>query len=131
MEKSKDKLDDYLGKLFYAIAIADKKIHSKEIETLNKVIKEKWPASEQDSDISLSGSQNQIQNTFSQLQKIEADGETCFLEFRMYFIERPYLFTNELRIKIWDTAQLIANSFATKNKSELILLAKLKTLFNT
>ena len=131
MEKSKDKLDDYLGKLFYAIAIADKKIHSKEIETLNKVIKEKWPASEQDSVISLSGSQNQIQNTFSQLQKIEADGETCFLEFRMYFIERPYLFTNELRIKIWDTAQLIANSFATKNKSELILLAKLKTLFNT
>lgn len=131
MEKSKDKLDDYLGKLFYAIAIADKKIHSKEIETLNKVIKEKWPASEQDSVISLSGSQNQILNTFSQLQKIEADRETCFLEFRMYFIERPYLFTNELRIKIWDTAQLIANSFATKNKSELILLAKLKTLLNT
>ena len=128
MEHTKTQLNYYLGKLFYAVAIVDKKINPEEIETLNKTIVLNWSDPGQNSDVTSSESPKQIQQTFGQMRNIEADSETCFSEFRMFYNGHIYLFTDEIREKIWDTSQAIASSFANKNKSELILLAKLKTL---
>ena len=50
---------------------------------------------------------------------------TCFKEFLEYKNEHTYFFTDTIKQLILKTANAIAAAFAGKNKSELIMLAKL------
>jgi hypothetical protein len=59
------------------------------------------------------------------LQLKGLDADICFKEFIEYKKEHSYFFTEELNHLIMQTAEKIASSFAGKNKSELIMLAKL------
>jgi hypothetical protein len=107
------------------MAIADKKIHPEEIATLKRVL-EKWSSIDQNSN-NLE-SLKQIQLTFTQLQGSATNAETCFSEFQAFYTNNKHHFTDKIKKIIWETVQFIGSSFAHKNKSELILLAKIKSL---
>jgi len=131
MEKTIDNLHQYLGKLFYAIAMADNKINQEEVASLNAVIGRKWyDLDTKPNGFVLDGHQEILQ-VFNHLQSRKVDSDYCFMEFREFFNDHQSLFDEDLRKFIWDTAQAIASSFAQKNKSELVLLAKLKMLLES
>jgi len=128
MEKPKNKLHQNLGKLFYAVAMADKKIEEEEIAALKTDIFQRWYNLDSKlNELVLDGHQDII-TVFTQLHNIKAESDSCFMDFREFFNQHKQLFNEDLRKLIWDTAQAVSSSFAKKNKSELILLAKLKML---
>ncbi|MEO0527991.1 MAG: hypothetical protein AAFZ89_12240, partial [Bacteroidota bacterium] len=59
----------------------------------------------------------------------EKEGESCYREFTDFYRKHTEKFTPLVKKMTLDTAHAIAAAFAKKNKSELILLAKLKLLF--
>ena len=131
MEKPKNKLLENLGKLFYAVAVADKKIEEEEIAALKTNILQRWDSPDsKPNGLELDGHQ-EIFTIFKELQNTRAVSEICFTQFQEFFNEHKQLFNEELRKLIWDTSQDIASSYAKKNKSEIIVLAKLKMLLET
>lgn len=131
IENNQEMLHTSLGKLFYAIAMADKKITPEEIAALKSTILQRWHLAKSSSNGSNLDIQHSILSVFNNLQHIDAESDSCFLEFRVYFLENQHIFNEDLRILVWHTAQTIASSFAKKNKSELVILAKLKMLLLT
>jgi len=108
----------HLGKLFYAIAMADGKIGDQEYEKLKSMIEREWFF------INHTFAEG-IESIFSQLQKENAKAGECYEAFVIFKNEHPDLFTNDIKSMIIKTANKIAASFSGVNKSELILLAKL------
>jgi len=131
MEKPKNKLHKNLGKLFYAVAMADKKIEEEEIAALKINIFQRWDSLDSKPNGLVLDGQQEIFTIFNELQNTKAESEICFKQFQEFFNEHKQLFNEELRKLIWDTTQDIAFSYAKKNKSELIVLAKLKMLLET
>ena len=131
MENNEDRLHQNLGKLFYAIAKADKQISSEEIAALKSAILNNWRTLDaRPNGLQVDGHQK-ILSIFTHLQHTNANSESCFSEFSEFFNEHRLYFTEDFMKLIWDTSQAVACSFAQKNKSELILLAKLKILFES
>ena len=118
-----------LGKLFYAIAASDKIVRETEIETLIKLVKSKWLPLDDFEDEFQVDAAHQIETVFDWLN---CEGglhtKSCFNDFRSFKRENESLFNEKRKDLIWRTSSEIANSFAGKNKSELIILAKLKML---
>lgn len=131
MEKPKNKLLENLGKLFYAVAMADKKIEEEEIAALKTNILQRWDSPDSKPNGLVLDGHQEIFTIFKELQNTRAESETCYMQFQEFFNEHKQLFNEELRKLIWDTSQDIASSYAKKNKSELIVLAKLKMLLET
>ncbi|WP_273276084.1 hypothetical protein [Maribacter polysiphoniae] len=131
MENSKDSLNHHLGILFYAVAMADKKVHEKEHEMLKKKLSEALTQQGENPEDLTRNDALAIEGVFSRMQKINAESSTCFKQFCDYFDKNPSRFTPRLRKWVWNIAQAIASSSAQKNKSELILLGKLRLLFET
>ena len=113
-----------LGKLLYAIAASDKQIHKKEIaafkEILNLELQKKLP-----SEYALYALY-QAQTSFDYYSSISADANECFEAFLAYKRTNDEVFTEEVKSLVKNTAQSIASAFSNKNKSELIMLAKLE-----
>ena len=115
-----------LARLFYAIAATDKRVHTTEIRSLKKRIRTDWPE--------LIGQENdghsdrlcQIEFEFDRLVEENSDPNRCFEDFVNFKSDNQEEFTQEIREMIWKTANSIALSFSGKNKSEMILLTKLK-----
>ncbi|EAR01756.1 hypothetical protein [Maribacter sp. HTCC2170] len=131
IENNNDLLDLNLGKLFYSVAMADKRITPEEIASLKSAILKNWHIANPYSKESNLEAQYGILSVFTKLQQTNAESNNCFKEFRLFFIEHQDVFNEELRKLIWHTAQAIASSYAKKNKSELVLLAKLKMLLQS
>lgn len=111
-----------LGKLFYAIALADGEVNEIEISTLEYLIKKEW---------STLDDAFPILDVFNWLHADqEYNAEDCFNSFIAFKNNNEQLFTNEIKQLILRIANKVASSFARKNKSELILLAKLGLAFN-
>ncbi len=114
-----------VAKLFYAIAAVDKVIKEEEFHALKKLVKKEWLAVDESEDKYETDAAYQIEFIFEWLQFKELDAYVCFNEFIEYKNEHPYFFTDQLNNLIMKTADIIAASFAARNKSELIMLAKL------
>jgi len=115
-----------LGKLYYAIAASDKVVREEELDKLNETVKKVWLTSNSVQNDVKAEAEHSIINTFKWLNKDnEYDAETCFNSFIKYKKENEQLFTEELKLLILKTANVIASSFSGINKSELIMLAKL------
>jgi hypothetical protein len=115
----------HLGKLFYAIALADKKIKKVEFEMLKKQISllnvnENLIATAPEIDI-----EHHITSTFAILYIEETAAKTCFDDFITFKKTYESLFTPSLKNSILKIAGKIASSSANLNKSELMMLAKL------
>ena len=119
----------HLGKLFYAMAFADKKIKKEEFNTMKKEIallsmSEDYRITNADIDI-----EHQITSTFKILYFEKATVEACYEDFRTFKKQHESLFTPTIKSAILKIAGKIAGSFSDVNKSELILLAKLSLEF--
>jgi len=114
-----------IAKLFYAIAASDKTVHEDEFYILKSIVKEEWLVVDGSEDEYETDAAHQIEFVFEWLKLKELDAYVCYKEFIEYKNEHPYFFTDQLNNLIMKTAGKIAASFAGKNKSELIMLAKL------
>lgn len=111
-----------LGCLFYAIAAADKNVRDEEEDKLSETLALKWYTS-------YGKEAGQIKNVFDRLNKSRVTSAESMNFFEHYFSEHKDKFSNEIKTLIWSTVLAIASSHAQKNKSELLLLNKLRTLF--
>lgn len=114
-----------LGKLFYAMAAADKTVRKEEIEALKKIVKTKLLDFEDSEDEFGTDSAYQIEIVFMWLIENDSEATVCFNEFKAFNKQHKSLFTNELNHVIFETASAIAASFSGKNKSELVMLSEL------
>jgi hypothetical protein len=115
-----------LGKLFYAIAMSDGNVRSIEFEKLKTFVKTQWLDIDDLEDAFGVDSAYQIEIVFDWLHDTEElNTKTCFNDFISYKKSQSHLFTEDVRRLILKTASAIAYAFASINKSELILLAKL------
>ncbi len=120
-----------MGELFYAIAAADKVVREAEFKALKDIVTEKWKNLDDYQDPFHTDAAYQIEVVFDWFDYEQLDANDCFDSFADYKKDNPKLFTEERKKLIWETANSIADAFAGKNKSELIMLAKLeKTLKN-
>ena len=111
------------GKILFAIAMVDRKIASKEYEALQDLIQEELKVSHLDE--SELKHINQLKNVFEWMIKNPLSTDEILTEYKQFKNENLSLFTPEINDFIYKTANRIAGSYANKNKSELILLAKL------
>ncbi|SRX72907.1 hypothetical protein AEQU3_00557 [Aequorivita antarctica] len=117
-----------MGELFYAIAAADKVVRKAEYNILKNIVSEQWKNLDDYEDPFHTDAAYQIEVVFDWFDYEQLDAKDCFESFADYKKEQPNLFTKERKDLIWRTANAIASSFADKNKSEVIMLAKLKML---
>ncbi len=117
-----------MGELFYAIAAADKVVKKAEYDKLKQLISERWKNLDDYEDPFHTDAAHQIEIVFDWFDYEQLDASDCFDSFADYKKDNPKLFTPERKKLIWETANAIAGAFAGKNKSELVMLAKLDTL---
>lgn len=117
-----------LGKLFYAIAASDKLVKKEEIDTLKGIVEQEWVKIDDYQDEFGTDSAYQIEIIFGWLEENQPDAFLSFEEFSDFKKEHEKFFTDKINKLIWKTADAIAASFAGKNKSELIMLSKLKLI---
>jgi len=115
-----------LGKLFYAIAAADKCVKEEEFIALKTIVNNEWLLmKDEQNNLSNKGAKSII-DTFKWLQNDdEYNAKVCFNSFINFKRAHESLFNKTINSKILKTAGAIAASFSSQNKSELILLAKL------
>jgi len=117
-----------LGKLFYAIAASDKIVRVAEYDALRELVTSKWKPLDDYEDEFHTDAALQIEIVFDWLDYKSLKADDCFKEFVTFKKENKYLFSTKRKKLIWETANAIANSFAGKNKSEIIMLTKLRMI---
>ena len=120
------KLFEHLGKLFYAVAAVDRELHENETLRLKREIEKFWKPQFSEAPYSMA---YYIWHAFELARRSETTAEEAYGEFITYYKESTEEFTEEVKTLVMDTANAIAAAYANKNKSELILLAKLQLLF--
>lgn len=123
------KFYENLGKLFYSVAMIDGAVHIKELDKLKELVLEDWLPVDTIEDAYKTDAAYQITSVFDWLLEYEKSSDYCFKTFIAFYKEHTALFTNEIKSLIMQTANAIATSYAQKNKSELVILAKLRLLF--
>ncbi len=126
-----EKLYQELGKLFYAMSACDNCIRKEEINALKKIIREKWVNLENTLDQFDTDTAYLIEIVFDWLIDEKWDSKNALVGFEKFKTEHEDLFNKELKDLILLTANKIAESFASKNKSELIFISKLQHILFT
>ena len=115
-----------LGKLFYAIAAADNVVRKAEYHKLKEIVKTEWLTVDDFEDDFHTDAAYQIEVVFDWLNNEQKlDAKIWFEDFMEFKEEHPQLFNDQVKKLILKTANAIAASFSGKNKSELIMLARL------
>lgn len=116
-----------LGRVFYAVAMADKKVEKNEILALKQLVKEVWLDVDNTVDEFESDAAFQIEIVFDYLlnNTVEADVLKDLKTFKSHY---PSIFTPNMIERIMDTSYKIASAFAKRNKSELVFLSQLRFL---
>ncbi|MEE1964274.1 hypothetical protein V1387_16400 [Allomuricauda taeanensis] len=134
MLDSKEKLGNEfyqnLGKLFYAVAMADHSVHMKELEKLNEVVRDHWLDVDDVEDEFGTDAAFQIATVFDWLLEYEKDEEEIYEEFEEFYTDHKVLFSPKIKSLAMSTSRAIASSFLGNNKAELVLLGRLELLFN-
>lgn len=117
---------EVLGKLFYAVAAADGVVELPEVNKLKEIIRKEWLPVDETEDGFQTDAAYQIEVVFDWLDaQNNLKSDTLFEKFVSYKNEQSHFFTPAIKKLIIKTAHAIAASFSGKNKSELIILAKL------
>ena len=115
-----------LGKIFYAIAVADHVVRDEEYTTVINLVETYWLPEDSVLLSSKSDEKNAIIDTFKWLyEHKEEDADECYKSFISFKKSNPSIFTKNINALILKMVGKIAMSFSGQNKSELILLAKL------
>ncbi len=129
-EKIGNEFYQSLGKLFYAVAMADNNVRPKEVARLREYVRQHWLEVDKFEDEFHTDAAYQIEIVFDWLEGEEKDGEEYFKEFKEFYMEHHEKFPESIKNLIVETAESIASSFAGKNRSEMLTIFKLKQLFN-
>ncbi|CAL2095645.1 conserved protein of unknown function [Tenacibaculum sp. 190130A14a] len=109
--------------LFYSFSMIDKTITIQEKKEIVWAIKEEWATNEYGFN-----SEELIYETMRNLINGNLSAEKAYDFFKSFFLTNNSFFNNEVNIELLDTCYKICNANNSKNKSELILLAKLQKL---
>ncbi|AUP81328.1 hypothetical protein [Flavivirga eckloniae] len=118
-----------LGKLFYAVAFADKNIEAAEFDALKENVHHVHAILSLKHRVPKADAEHYIASTFNTMENENRTVESCYNDFMAFKRTNEPLFSKSLKIAILKTAGLIASAFSGKNKSELIMLAKLDIEF--
>lgn len=113
-----------IANLFYAVSMADKNITIEEKKRIVKRVELNWATSENKSDSEL------IYETLRELIKEKVTSEEAYEDFKRYYLTHKEDFTKKVMHDLLAASHEISTSYAGKNKSELIILARLYKLFN-
>ncbi len=120
------KFHQNLGKLFYAIALADHCVRDEELHKLEDLLHTEWRFLDDYQDDFGTPAKASIISTFKWLRdNNDCNAEMCYDDFISYKRTHELLFDTKMKSLILKTAGIIAASFSGQNKSELIMLAKL------
>ena len=117
-----------LGELFYAIAASDKVVRTKEYNALKTLVLNEWSRVDDYKDEFDTDAVFQMEIVFEWFEYEGLDAQDCFDDFKIYYKENKHLFTYKRKELIWKTVNAIAEAFAGKNKSELVMLTHLLLL---
>lgn len=113
------------GKVLSVIAMADNELHPDEYQTLEALTLQQWNLINDADNKEFLKHIGQMKNAFDHLIKYPQTAEDILEEYQEFKQQYPELFTPKLVDFVYKSAHSIASSFAGKNKSELVLLAKL------
>jgi len=128
MKINYQRLYQKLGSLFYAIADADKQVRKAEENRLAEKINEIWLPLATVKDEFGTDAAYYIFIVFDHLHAAGADANAAFNDFSDYYHEHAAAFDKEIKKKILQTADAIADAFSGKNRKELICLKRLRQL---
>ena len=117
-----------LGRLFYAVAMVDGAVNTKEVIKLKTFIRKFWLDVDMVEDEYGTDAAFRIETVFDWMLDHEKNGMECFGKFQEFYEINKNKFTPFIKILILDTAHAMANAFAGKNKAELVLLTKLELI---
>jgi hypothetical protein len=126
--KTMNGLYENLGKLFYAMAISDGSVHTKEWDKVKEIVQEDWLYVDDFTDRYGTDAANQIEIVFDGLMEYNKSSEECYIAFKDFYKEHPHAFSENIKSLTLKTANAIASAFSGRNKSELVLLAKINLL---
>ena len=105
--------------------MVDKTMLTIEKKEIVWAIKEQWATNEYGFN-----SEEFIYKTMRSLIKDNLPAEKAFDNFKIFFLANKQFFTKEVTLELIETCHKICNADNSKNKSELVLLAKLHLLMN-
>lgn len=118
-----------IGKLLYAVAVADGAVREEEMSRVKKEVKNSWLNWEDSKDEFGTDAANYILLAFESAQDIEASSEEAWESFQVFYKLYQNAFHNDLKNQIERSATAVAASFSSFNKSELGILSRLHLLF--
>jgi len=95
---------------------------------LKNLVKLEWSALDEYTDEFGGNAVYQMEIAFDWFDYEQLDANDCFKIFTPYYKDHKNLFSENQKQLFWKTTNAIVSSFTGKNKSELILLAKLHLL---
>ncbi len=116
-----------LGKLFYHIAYADKKIQPAEREKLHELVISNWKPLESSKDKYGTDNAEIIEFAFD-FEDAESFADTGFEEFENFYNLYKKMFTPEINSNISGTAKAVAAAYRGENEAEHKALKKLQHL---
>lgn len=119
-----------LGKAFYAVAAADRVVRQEEKDALKKLVEQKWTGLEESVDEFGTDASFQIEIMVDWLESHKLSANEAFEEFHEYRQSHGEYFTEPVKELTFRTAEAIADSFSGKNKSELVMLYRLKSILS-
>ena len=123
MQSSKIDFYKHIAHLFYAVAMADKKMVVDEKRKIVAYVEKYWMVTYDGAN-----SSEIIYETLRTLIKTKMSSEGAFAIFKTYFEEVAQEFSQEIRQQLMETVDGIALSASRRNKSELVLLTKIHKL---
>ena len=118
----------HLGKLFYGVASVDKTVRKEEIAHLNEIVKKEWLPLENNQNEFGDDAAYQIEIVFDYLVENDWKIGKIIPDLEDFKKEHPSLFTPQVNDLILKTAKAITNSFSGKNKSESVMIEKLRAV---
>jgi len=119
-----------LGKLFYSVASVDGTVRKEEIAQLNEIVKKEWVPLENTFSEFGDDAAYQIEIVFDWLVETGWNVGKIIPDFQSFKKEHPSLFTPQVNDLILKTAKAITNSFSGKNKTESVLIEKLRDVLH-
>lgn len=120
-----------IAKLFYAVLLCDRNLSEAEIKRLSNEIHGDFIRANEKNYLSTMEGLNLIEKQFGELVVKGADPFACLNDFKTFMKEHYLLFTNDIKAKLWDVVNALANSAGGKNKSELLILNDISLLFKS
>jgi hypothetical protein len=117
-----------LGKLFYSVASVDKTVRKEEIAQLNEIVKKEWLPIENNLNEFGDDAAYQIEIVFDYMVENDWKIGKIIRDLEDFKKEHPSLFTSQVNDLILKTAKAITNSFSGKNKSESVMIEKLRAV---